>query len=289
MAKNNKNQKTFVVFDSFIQAAREYSPSIFRQAVLKYKDYALYGDDTPSESNEVNMLMAIVKDSIDRAKERYEKCIKNGSKGKEHGWKGGRPKKTPEETPNKPQEKPLSKPLYEDVDEAVGKYEEEDRFDYADVDSYASGYVDVDRDDSGYEDAYATGNEDDDWDEEDYDDEDTDDYEEEDADRDEETYPTSIDTTGSKSIDTLRERVKPTFSCEKPNPILPTSKVELQREYETNLSILYQYDLNHQDFDETSRAALRGATNALMKLSNLNFEQAKQVISAARSQYRQES
>jgi acetamidase/formamidase len=87
----------------------------------------------------------------------------------------------------------------------------------------------------------------------------------------------------------MRERVKPTFSCEKPNPILPSSKVELQREYETNLSILHQYDLNHQDFDETSRAALRGATSALMKLSNLNFEQAKQVISAARSQYRQES
>lgn len=85
MSKKVKNQKTFVVFDSFIQAAREYSPSIFRQAVLKYKDYALYGDATPSESNEVNMLMSIVKDSIDRAKERYENCIKNGSKGKEHG------------------------------------------------------------------------------------------------------------------------------------------------------------------------------------------------------------
>lgn len=293
------------MFDSFVQAAREYSPSIFRQAVLKYKDYALYGDATPSESNEVNMLMAIVKDSIDRVKERYENCIKNGSKGKEHGWKGGRPKKTPEETPKKPQEKPLSKPLYEDVDEGVGKYEEEDRVDYAAVEAYASGNVDVDRDDSGYEDACATGNEDDDWDEEDYDGEDTDDYEEEDADWDEETYPTSIDTTsrkyykdtsnstttypGSKGIDTMRERVKPTFSCEKPNPILPSSKVELQREYETNLSILHQYDLNHQDFDETSRAALRGATSALMKLSNLNFEQAKQVISAARSQYRQES
>lgn len=240
------------------------------------------------------MFMTMAQPTVDSARNRYDAAKKNGEKGKEHGWKGGRPRKTPEITPEKPQSKPLN------VDVDVN--ENENRDVYANEDTYATGNVDVyaDRDDSGYEDAYATGNEDDDWDEEDYDDEDTDDYEEEDADWDEETYPSSIDTTSRKYYkDTSNstttypgskgERVKPTFSCEKPNPILPTSKVELQREYETNLSILHQYDINHQDYDDTSRNALRGATNALMKLSNLNFEQAKQVISAARNQYRHES
>ena len=287
------------MYDSYMQATQEMSDAEFREAIWKLRDYAIDGKQEKSKSPLVNMFMTRAQPTVDSARNRYDAAKKNGEKGKEHGWKGGRPKKTPEITPEKPQSKPLN------VDVDVNVNENENRDVYVNADTYATGNVDVDRDDSGYEDAYATGNEDDDWDEEDYDDEDTDDYKEEDADWDEETYPSSIDTTsrkyykdtsnstttypGSKGIDTMRERVKPTFSCEKPNPILPTSKVELQREYETNLSILHQYDLNHQDFDETSRAALRGATNALMKLSNLNFEQAKQVISAARSQYRQES
>ena len=282
------------MYASYMQATQEMSDAEFREAIWKLRDYAIDGKQEKSKSPLVNMFMTMAQPTVDSARNRYDAAKKNGEKGKEHGWKGGRPRKTPEITPEKPQSKPLN------VDVDVNVNENENRDVYVNADTYATGNVDVDRDDSGYEDAYATGNEDDDWDEEDYDDEDTDDYEEEDADWDEETYPTSIDTTSRNyykdtSISTTTypgskgERVKPTFSCEKPNPILPSSKVELQREYETNLSILHQYDINHQDYDDTSRNALRGATNALMKLSNLNFEQAKQVISAARNQYRHES
>lgn len=164
------------------------------------------------------------------------------------------------------------------------------------MDTYATGNDDTyeDRDYSGNVDAYATGTEDeyDDWDEEEYE-------------EDEETYPTSTDTTsrnyykdtristtsylGSQGKSTMGDRGNPTFFNKKPNPILPTSKEELQRVYEQNLSILLQYDMHNQDFDDTSREALRRATNALMRLQNLSFDSARQAISAARSKHRQEA
>ena len=101
MAK--KKVETYVMYYSFIQSAKMYGAKIFREAVLKYQEYALKGKVKPSESNEVNFLINTAKQQIDNAKERYARCKANGELGKDSGSKGGRTPKTPKEPQEEPQ------------------------------------------------------------------------------------------------------------------------------------------------------------------------------------------
>ena len=125
------------MYDSFIQAGEFLSAEDFKKYILKIRDYALYGDETPSDNQVVNALMIMAKPNLKAAEERRQKAIENGIKGKEFGSLGGAPKKgetreeydkrrlsrTLQEPPNNPQITP-NEPLNVNVDDNVNENEE---------------------------------------------------------------------------------------------------------------------------------------------------------------------
>ena len=268
--------KSFLMYNTFYEAAEHLSDSEFREAVLKLRDYALYHDETPANSKAVAMLLEMFKEPTDAARERYENCIRNGNKGKNYGWLGGRPRKDGQKPQRKPQEKPLN--VNEDVDVYGNRNikEKENRNFYDKVDVYADGNVEVDVNDEV--EVYL----------------------------DEEEEPIQGDSSNGLGdyLETLEPITNPDYYQQdrepqperediafsnKPNPILPTNRQELLRVYEENLNLLQKYDVNHWDFDSQSKESLRLATLALMKINNISFEQAKEHIAAVRSQLRQDN
>ena len=134
---DTKNKESFVMYDSFIQAGEFLSAEDFKKYILKIRDYALYGDETPSDNQVVNALMIMAKPNLKKAEERRQKAIENGIKGKEFGSLGGAPKKgetreeydkrrlsrTLQEPLNNPQITP-NEPLNVNVDDNVNENEE---------------------------------------------------------------------------------------------------------------------------------------------------------------------
>lgn len=134
---DTKNKESFVMYDSFIQAGEFLSAEDFKKYILKIRDYALYGDETPSDNQVVNALMIMAKPNLKAAEERRQKAIENGIKGKEFGSLGGAPKKgetreeydkrrlsrTLQEPLNNPQITP-NEPLNVNVDDNVNENEE---------------------------------------------------------------------------------------------------------------------------------------------------------------------
>lgn len=108
--KDGKKQ-SFVMYNSFIEAASNLDDAHFRECILRIRDYALYGTNEKSDFWGVNIVLEMAKPLLDAAHNRYEKCVENGAKGKDFGKLGGRPKKTP----SKPQDKPFN----DNVDEKV--------------------------------------------------------------------------------------------------------------------------------------------------------------------------
>ena len=281
------------MYNSFIEAADWLSGDDFKEFIKMLRDYALYGELRESDNPSINALMTMAKPNLDSARNRYEAAKKNGEKGKEHGWKGGRPRKTPEITPEKPQSEPLNDNVEVDANDnvEVDRNEKDNRDFYDTVDVYADGDVEVDD--------YGTDNADD------YPDEDWDDEEKDYLDEDEEPIPSDSSNGLGDYLETIEpntnndyfqqgrepqpEREDIAFS-NKPisNQPLPTNRQELLRVYEENLYNLQLYDENNLNYDEESRRYLREATNALMKLKNFTFQQAKDYIAAVRSQHRQE-
>ena len=98
-----KAKQSFVMYDTFFEAADRLDDKSFRECITRIRRYALFGEDEESENTTVNIILGIAKPLLDKSKKRYEKCIENGSKGKDYGWLGGRPKKN-----TKPQEEPLN-------------------------------------------------------------------------------------------------------------------------------------------------------------------------------------
>ena len=114
------NRQSFVMYNSFLEAMEFLSDSEFRECILKLRDFAIYGDDVSSDSPLVEAILRMAKPNIDAAAARYQRCVENGNKGKEHGREGGRPRKgeTKEEyDERKRQLKTPRKPLNEDEDE----------------------------------------------------------------------------------------------------------------------------------------------------------------------------
>lgn len=107
MEKENIEKQSFVMYNSFIDAATNLDDAHFKECIIKIRDYALYGKDEDSDFWGVNVIMDIAKPLLDAAKKRYERCVENGKKGAKYGARGGRPKKGTE-TEQKPQEKPLN-------------------------------------------------------------------------------------------------------------------------------------------------------------------------------------
>lgn len=89
----NEERQSFVMYASFLEAAEHLEAEAFKECVLKLRDYALYGDEVYSKDPVVNIILTMAKPNISAAAARYQRCVENGSKGREHGSKGGRPRK----------------------------------------------------------------------------------------------------------------------------------------------------------------------------------------------------
>lgn len=138
MSKNEDKKKSFVMYDSFLEAMKHLGDAEFRECVLKIRDYALEGVDEESSSPMVNVIMAMAKPNLDSAKRRYMASVENGKKGAEYGKLGGAPKGNQNARKNNPQstpKRPLDVNANVDVEEDVNVNEEVDVEVYADTPS----------------------------------------------------------------------------------------------------------------------------------------------------------
>ena len=122
-------RQSFVMYASFLEAAEKLEPTAFKECVLKLRDYALYGDDVHSKDLAVEIILTMAKPNLNAAAVRYQRCVENGNKGKEHGSKGGRPRKgesREEYLERKWKQETPRKPLNADEDENEKEKENED-------------------------------------------------------------------------------------------------------------------------------------------------------------------
>lgn len=89
----NEERQSFVMYASFLEAAEQLEADAFKECVLKLRDYALFGEEVNSKHPVVNAILTMAKPNINAAAARYQRCVENGSKGKEYGSLGGRPRK----------------------------------------------------------------------------------------------------------------------------------------------------------------------------------------------------
>lgn len=124
--KKEKRKESFVMYESFIDAASYLDGNDFKECVLKIRDYALYGSYEPSDKQIINVILAMAKPNLDAAEKRRQRQIENGMKGKEYGILGGRPKsKESNNNPSKPLEGDIEKPLNDKVNDTVNDNEKE--------------------------------------------------------------------------------------------------------------------------------------------------------------------
>ena len=118
MLKNADKKRSFVFYDSFLEAMKHLNDAEFRECVLRIRDYALEGNEEESESPMVNVIMALAKPNLDSARRRYMASVENGKKGAEFGKLGGAPKGNQNARKNNPQSTP-KQPLDVDVNADV--------------------------------------------------------------------------------------------------------------------------------------------------------------------------
>ena len=125
--KNNNNDKrSFVFYDSFLEAMKHLNDAEFRECVMRIRDYALENIDEQSDSPMVNIILALVKPNLDSARQRYMASVENGKKGAEFGKLGGAPKGNQNACKKQPLNQPQKQPLDVDVEEDVNENEEVD-------------------------------------------------------------------------------------------------------------------------------------------------------------------
>ena len=117
MTKKNE-KRSFVMYDSFLEAMKHLNDAEFRECVLRIRDYALERNEEESESPMVNVIMALAKPNLDSARRRYMASVENGKKGAEFGKLGGAPKGNQNARKNNPQSTP-KQPLDVDVNADV--------------------------------------------------------------------------------------------------------------------------------------------------------------------------
>ena len=120
MIKKNE-KRSFVFYDSFLEAMKHLSDAEFRECVLKIRDYALEGVDEESSSSMVNVIMAMAKPNLDSARRRYLASVENGKKGAEYGKLGGAPKGNQNARKKQPLKQPLDVDVNDDVEEDVNE------------------------------------------------------------------------------------------------------------------------------------------------------------------------
>ena len=150
--KNNNDKRSFVFYDSFLEAMKHLNDSEFRECVMKIRDYALEGIDEESQSPYVNIILAMAKPNLDSARRRYMASVENGKKGAEFGELGGAPKGNK----NASKKQPLKQPLDVDVDDNVN--EDVDVDVNVEVDDYTNADVNNDAESTptGLESSYNT-------------------------------------------------------------------------------------------------------------------------------------
>ena len=122
MSKIKDNgKKSFVMYDSFVEAMMHLDDKDFRECFMKIRDYALDGADEESKSPMVNVIMALAKPNLDSARRRYMASVENGKKGAEFGKLGGAPKGNQNVRKKQPQKQPLDVDANEDVEEDVNE------------------------------------------------------------------------------------------------------------------------------------------------------------------------
>lgn len=115
MAKKN-DKRSFVMYDSFLEAMKHLNDKDFRECTMRIRDYALEGIEEESESPFVNIILEMAKPNLEAARRRYEACVENGKKGAEYGKEGGAPKGNKNASKDKqPQNQPQKQPLDVDV------------------------------------------------------------------------------------------------------------------------------------------------------------------------------
>ena len=125
--KNNNNDKrSFVFYDSFLEAMKHLNDAEFRECVMRIRDYALENIDEQSDSPMVNIILALVKPNLDSARRRYMASVENGKKGAEFGKLGGAPKGNQNARKKQPLKQPLDVDDNVDVEEDVNENEEVD-------------------------------------------------------------------------------------------------------------------------------------------------------------------
>lgn len=120
MTKKNE-KRSFVMYDSFLEAMKHLNDSEFRECVMKIRDYALEGIDEESQSPYVNIILALAKPNLDSARRRYMASVENGKKGAEYGKLGGAPKGNQNARKKQPQKQPLDVDANDDVEEDVNE------------------------------------------------------------------------------------------------------------------------------------------------------------------------
>ena len=121
MLKNADKKRSFVFYDSFLEAMKHLNDAELRECVLKIRDYALEGVDEESSCPMVNVIMAMAKPNLDSAKRRYMASVENGKKGAEYGKLGGAPKGNQNARKKQPQKQPLDVDVNDDVEEDVNE------------------------------------------------------------------------------------------------------------------------------------------------------------------------
>lgn len=123
MTQQNSDKQSFVMYNSFLEAANNLPDADFKKCILSIRDYALFGIDEETDNWAINIILSMAKPLLASARKRYENCVENGYKGKDYGKNGGRPKKNVLE--EKPQMKPQSNPLNVNADEKLNDYVDE--------------------------------------------------------------------------------------------------------------------------------------------------------------------
>lgn len=114
MIKKNE-KRSFVFYDSFLEAMKHLNDAEFRECFLRIRNYAIDGLEEESASPNINIIMALAKPNLDSARRRYMASVENGKKGAEYGKLGGAPKGNQNARKKQPLIQPQKRPLDEDV------------------------------------------------------------------------------------------------------------------------------------------------------------------------------
>ena len=120
MIKKNE-KRSFVFYDSFLEAMKHLNDAEFRECFLRIRNYAIDGLEEESASPNINIIMALVKPNLDSARRRYMASVENGKKGAEYGKLGGAPKGNQNARKKQPQKQPLDVDVNDDVEEDVNE------------------------------------------------------------------------------------------------------------------------------------------------------------------------